>query len=1000
MKSKYFILTMMAALLCVLGSACDDGQTQNSGSGNSGNSGDSGAITPPATEEPAAPEQSAAVITINQSAVTFCVGETFTLVAQAENIPNAAFSWSIDGDAASDVVSLSQIDNTAVITALKTGKTKLVASVTYEDKTYFKTVDVTVNEPDLVNLVVSNNIGFNNDGYHVQLSTLSAGGATSVTPTVSVYKDNKLQSGITFSWRSENESVAALVGNKIEARGEGSTLVIGTCQIDEKEYVVRIAVDVSRPTISLSERFVIERENLSTLSISSTLNGTVTDVLYNGKSVGTYDAQKKTVTLEKDKLPTYAAELGEGKQLIIQTTAADYAISVDMYTKILYTKADLDNLGQLSKQACSSNAAIWDGYFVLGDDIAYNGVHKSKVADLDSLWSAVEGNWSNGGLYGFRGVFDGKGHNIQGISIDNGAQIGSIFGVLHVEGVVKNVSFTNASVAANSSLVCGAGGGTVENVYVQYDSVGVGAQHYEGDGVTINTYCATFFGFKEPTITANVSNCVVDVTNATFNTATSIKLIGSEFASIKNVFLIGGSKELQKASNATMSFDAYIDFVKDKAAQNRYASFNEEFWSHVKGVPVSQTVYEQVCAQVAEDGVEFQNSATCLVSGTSYKFPVNNRFVEIKSDNVNVTIQSGIATVAQTVTAGESVNITAAFIFDESICETLLCTLAFVEGEVQDLTIGENKEKTAYYDLTLGEVKFADLASQVKGDVLYYLNADYTMATFGKDGDAAKAFIAVTADKLYKFNCISVTKVIENATDLHYLRKDYTVSSYGNDGCYDGKILGTYVLLNDIDCTGLTLDNSGKYWENSRGFAGTLDGRGYTISNLSVGQNGFFGALAHATIKNINFTDVRLVGKVDKDGNVDGSYVALFAPRVFNTTVENVKIQFVEYAAGASVYATSGLMFYETSFDNVFKNITLDISTLENVIYLTECYYDADIPYLSKGKSVYENITVIVADLNEERPVFAYKQAKGAPDDVEEYPENGFNFIEPEQVED
>lgn len=978
MRSKYLVLLAICSLCCALGCACKDSDEAQSQSGNSSSVG--GEVS---TSTESVYEGETAVFSVNQNAVTFCVGETFTLVANAENISNAVFSWAIDGDADDGVVSLSQAGNEVVITACKVGATKLIASVANEDEIYFQTVEITVTQPNDVNLVVSNNVGFNNEGYYVQLSTLAVGGATSVIPTVSVYKNNKLVPNVVFTWQSENSGIAKIDGNKIVSVGEGSTYVEGVCQIEEQEHVVRIAVEVSRPTIVLDESFIVETENLSTLTVSSVLNGIATDVLYNGKSVGAYDMQSKTITLDKSKLPTYAAELGEDRQLIIETNLASYAVSVDMYTKILYTKADFENFATISKQACASDAAIWDGYFVLGSDIAYNGLYKSKVADLDSLWAAVEGNWSNGGLYGFRGVFDGKGHNIEGISIDNGQQLGSIFGVLHIEGVVKNISFTKASVAANSSLVCGAGGGTVENVYVQYDSIGAGAQHYEGDGVSINTYCATFFGFKEPTITANVSNCVVDVTNASINTATVIKLIGSEYAAIKNTFLIGGSEDLQKASNATMYFDAVIDFVEDKNAQARYQAFQEEFWSLVKGVPVSKAVYEQVYSQ----GVAFQDSATCLVSGTSYKFPVDNSFVKLMSDNLNVTIQSGIATISKTVTNGETVTITAVSIFDETKSVSITCSLAFVdESAFADLT---GSGKTAYYDLTLEKVYFADLAEQVNAEVLYYLNEDYSMATFGKDGDKAKALIAVTASKLYKFNCTSVTKVIENAQDLHYLRRDYTVSSYGNEGCYDGKILGTYVLINDIDCTGLTLKNSGKYWENSRGFAGTLDGRGYTISNLTVGENGFFGALAYATIKDVNFTGVRLVGKTD------GSAVSLFATRVFNTTVENVRIEFVQYTAGESIYATSGLMFYETSFDNVFKNITLDISKISGVKYLTECYYDSEMPYLSGKKSVYEDITVIVADL-EEIPVFAYKAAKGTPEDIQEYPEGCFRFQLPE----
>lgn len=982
MKIKYLALLTIFSICCALGCACkDDGEQSQSSSMESSNSSE---ISSPA--DSVYEEEPDVVLSVNQNAVTIGVGETFTLIADVGEVSNAVFSWAIDGDAASDVVSLSQEGSTAVITALKVGETKLVVSVAVGEEIYFKTVSVTVCEKSEISLAVSNNVGFNNEGYYVSLSTLSVGGETSVTPIVSVYKNNKLVSGVAFTWQSENEAVAKVEGNKIVSVGEGLTFAVGTCQVDDKTYTVRIAVEVIRPIIALEESFVIETENISPLTVESTLNGIATDVLYNGMSVGTFDMQSKTITLEKSKFPMYAAELGENKQLIIRTNLADYAATADVYTKILRTKEDFETFAAISKRACATNAAIWDGYFILGNDIAYNGLYKSKLADLDSLWAAVEGDWSNGGLYGFRGVFDGKGHNIEGISIDNGEHLGSFIGVLHVEGVIKNLSFTKASVAANSSLVCGAGGGTVENVYVQYDSIGAGAQHYEGDGVSINTHCATFFGFKEPTITANVSNCIVDVINASFNESASIKAIASEYVSIKNTFLIGGSKNLQKGSNATMSFDAVIDFVESSDAQARYQRFDEEFWSLVKGVPVSQTIYEKVYTQ----GVNFVDSASCLVSGTSYKFPVDNNFVKLMSSNEKVTIQSGIATISKEATNGETVTITAIPIFDETKATTITCSLAAVGEEAfTDLT---QEEKTAYYDLTLQKVYFADLKEEISAKVLYYLNDDYSMATFGKDGDPAKAVIAVTAERFYKFNCTTVTKVIEKAEDLQYLRRDYTVSSYGNPGCYDSKILGTFVLVNDIDCKGLTLANSGRYWENSRGFGGVLDGREHTIFNLTVGENGLFGALAYATIKNINFTDVRLIGKeTEVSGVYDSAYVCLFAPRVFNTTVENVKISFAQYTAGESIASASGLMFYETSFDNLFKNVTLDISKIGGVKYLTECYYDAEIPYLSEKKSTYENVTVIVDD-KENLPEFAYKEASGTQEDKVQYPQDGFTF--------
>ena len=967
MKAKKLLLLTTFSLLCALGCAC--------GGASQSESGESGA----SSMENSEPQSSVTVtvnpnIVLNHKLVDFCVGETFTLAAEAKNIQDASFVWTLDGDGEEGVVSLTQTGNSASITALKAGKTKLIASFEYNGHVYFESVIVTVKEKSDVTLVLSNNIGFDETGYHVRLSTLSTenGDETSIVPLVTAYQNNKIVSA-NILWESENPEVVSVTGNKFTSVAEGQTNIVGSCEIGGKRYTVNISAEVYRPRIVLDESFVIETENLSTITLSSSLKGIARKVVYNGERVGAYDANSKTVTLEKSALPCSAAQMGEDKEMLIETNVASYVVSVDMYTKILYTKADFDELAKWSKNA-NADAAIWDGYFVLGADIVYGGTYNSKIADLDSLWAAVGGNWSNGGLYGFKGVFDGKGHNIEGINIDKGSNMGSLFGVLHIDGVIKNLSFTKASVAANSSFVCHAGGGSVENVYVQYDSVGKGAQHYEGDGVTINSHCGTFFSFKEPTVTANIKNCVVDVTNAYINPDVSVKLIGSEFVSIKNAFVIGGTKAAQSASNATLCMDSVIDFMDNVNAQSRYKKFDENFWSLEGGIPVSKAVYNTL----RDQEVTFDEEVECLVSGTSYKIPTSTSYAKIVSDNEAVTVKNGVATVAGNLNGAEKVTFTATSLFDSSKSDSFTCSLISLDkANAVDLT-GEAEK--AFYDITIGKVYFAELAEKMNGEILYCVNADGSAASYALDGEPAQAMLAVTKTGFYKFNCQSVTKVLSTAEDLHYIRKDYTVVDYGNKGCYDGVIKGTFVMINNIDASGLELKNTGRYWENSRGFGGTFDGRGYTISNLTVGENGLFGVVSYGTIKNVKFTNVRY-----KEAD-QGAYVALFGVRCFNATVENVSVEITKYISGTSVYHTSGLLFYEVTFDSLFKDITIDVSKVSGVKYVAECFYGADLPYRSEEKSVYEKIILIVATLDE-TPVFAYKNGTEIADDIIQYPD-------------
>lgn len=970
MKLKHIVLLAAFSSMCLVAGACnkDKAPTDNSST-----------PLPPPTEPTY--QETSTEISLSHDVVVFCVGETFTLTAASKNTEASAFVWSVDGDAAQDVVALSQVDNSAHITALKLGKTKLIAAVSIGEHVYFKSVEVEVKEKADVVLLV-NGVGYDENGYHAELFTYSTKEEekTSVELSVSAYKNNEFASATNLSWVSDSPCVV-VSGNKILANGEGKANIVGTCSVGGKEYSVSVSVTVNRPIIHLNQMVTLERENLAAFTIDSKLEGTLRSVSYDGETVGSIDKNTKEISIDKDALPKVAAKMGEGKTFFVETSYARYAFTVNLYTKIISSKEDLDSMAELAKKSGNS-PAIWDGYFVLGTDIAYNAKFESKLADFPSLEATVGGDWSNGGLYGFMGVFDGKGHTIEGIEIENGDYLGSFVGVLHINGVIKNVSFTKAKVSANSGLVCGAGGGTISNVYIQYASMGMGMQKYEGDG-SINTHCGSFFSFKEPVATANVSNCIIDVTNTEFGNNASIKIVGSEYASIKNVFVIGGSKALREKSNATLSFDSTLDFLDGGSAQSRYQKFDADFWSFEGGVPLPNMLAAQVNAMdlnVQEMGL--------LSKGTSYKLALAHDYVTVESSSESVSMQGTVVSVAPDAVVGEEITLIVTSMLDVNKFASFTFKVSAALENCVDLT---SESTTAFYDNTLKQLFFAELKEKVTGEVLYFTNEDGSAVEFVKDGEPVQTVIAVTETGAYKFRSQTVTKVVQSAEDLHYVRRDYTVTQEFKDvgvthtGLYDGILVGTFVMIRDIDATGLELQNSGKYWENSRGFRGTFDGRGYTIKNLSVGINGLFGALTHATIKNVNFTDVQLQGE-------SGKYVSLFATRVFNTTMENVSVTFAKVVKGVDPGSNSGLLFYETTFDSTFKNITLDISKVaSDVSYLTEAYYDEPAPYQSLQKSTYESITVILAD-DSYIPAFAYKNGTSGEGNKVAYPDGLFIF--------
>ncbi|MFO8029746.1 MAG: T9SS type A sorting domain-containing protein [Cyclonatronaceae bacterium] len=99
---------------------------------------------------------------------------------------------------------------------------------------------------------------------------------------------------------------------------------------------------------------------------------------------------------------------------------------------------------------------------------------------------------------------------------------------------------------------------------------------------------------------------------------------------------------------------------------------------------------------------------------------------------------------------------------------------------------------------------------------------------------------------------------------------------------------GSFILANDIDeeSEGYSTYNTGDGWEplgsESSPFTGVFDGNDHTISGLkisrSTGDNGLFGYVDQATIKNL--------GVINAELNVQGEFNGVLVGRIFNSTME------------------------------------------------------------------------------------------------------------------
>ena len=189
---------------------------------------------------------------------------------------------------------------------------------------------------------------------------------------------------------------------------------------------------------------------------------------------------------------TFAANSERGKftaQAIFSDAEKEIEYTFEFKTRIvdylISTKEDFDKINEIS--ALSGVAEVNDGYFMLANDIEYNGVRPYDKA-------VGEGTDNGGdGTIGFKGTLDGDGHFINGLTIvgrDGDYWHAAIFRTLATGSVIKNIAFVNAYLY-NGAAYCGYLAGTasdgalIQDVMISGKIKTTGSQVYFNPSFTI-----------------------------------------------------------------------------------------------------------------------------------------------------------------------------------------------------------------------------------------------------------------------------------------------------------------------------------------------------------------------------------------------------------------------------------------------------------------------------------------------------------------------------------
>lgn len=245
-------------------------------------------------------------------------------------------------------------------------------------------------------------------------------------------------------------------------------------------------------------------------------------------------------------------------------------IAATLVSKVLKNATDYANWIKIAN-ACETENQILGGYFQLGANITVETMVTFERYDVD-------------GLYGFKGVFDGCGYALDGLTATGNAFISC----MTKDGVLRNIAFTNAKVAGESNFLCSGGLGTIENVYVQYVSISAGS---DNNGTIYNHCRLGQEGGKITGIFVDASQAALSGTGASF------RLIGGNNNGYNGIFAVCPENYTpaqaigDRGNNyeAVAYFTSFDELKVNTKTQGVLKGWNSTYWTIVDGVPVFLT---------------------------------------------------------------------------------------------------------------------------------------------------------------------------------------------------------------------------------------------------------------------------------------------------------------------------------------------------------------------------------------------------------------------------
>ena len=534
---------------------------------------------------------------------------------------------------------------------------------------------------------------------------------------------------------------------------------------------------------------------------------------------------EKVVTVQGE---AFGASVYGDVDLQIITDNNAFETSINVVTKYINNKADLENMRWYGGMNASIEGMPYDGYFVMTADIDCANVTLNHSAGNETSTPLSGNSYVGTSSYGFAGVFDGKGHKVYNMALTNYSY--GVFGNTQQGSVIKNVAFC----------------GTV---------------------LTTADWCGFVLGRG---VSSEITNCYIDFVVDGSSTNNEHFLLGQYLSNTKMTDVVikyDTSAVVEKAWNQSFFGYTAADFdnwnwVNRISCTNVYAfSTTQQAWclywnlSPDAALSISNGQAE-IMASVSNNAYDATVSGVTMTDSTYWNLAGDQPIFK--------SVGGATRTINYT---GNTYQTTAFETYDNVIVNY---TEAAYQANVTGYTLTPNTFSVDLngYNLPTNPttIKLIGEKASKNIDTNCFSNGVLTIADLGSDiyGEVSVEF--TTTDCVYKVSSFNVvTKYIDDSDDL------WNMFFYGNVDLTDDlrPYDGYFVMRADVgSLTGapqfrmqssvINYSCGYPFYNGNAGFKGVFDGQGHTIDFMLWGGypngNGIFGCTQIGSeIKNVNF---------------------------------------------------------------------------------------------------------------------------------------------------